>query len=103
MDIYLYFLRIRQLSTTTLLQVDQTYPLGSILSHVLIQKNFKELNQLDISVMGAIGKSFEGVVPSYDGTQQWAILSPFLFYTSIFEVEGHLQRIHPALGLMDKV
>ena len=75
----------------TRLHVDQTCPMGYILSHILIRKSFKDLNQLDTSMMDATGKRFEGVIPSHGRTHKWAILSLFLLYASIFDSEVHLQ------------
>ena len=65
MAVYVYFPRLHQLGVSTWIQVDQTCPVGYILAQILIQSRFKELNQLDTSVMYAIGERFEGVVPSH--------------------------------------
>ena len=92
-----------QMGVTNRLQVDKTCPVGYILAHVLIQRSFKELNQLETSVMGVIDKRFEGVVPYHGGTQKLAIILSFLFYASIFEIEGHIKWRHPALGLMSRI
>ena len=70
MDVYLYCLRTHQLDATIRIQVAQTCLKDSILAHVLIQRSFKEINQLDTSVMGAISKRFEAVLSSHGGTQQ---------------------------------
>ena len=70
MDVYLYCPRIHQLAASTRIQVDQTCPVGYILAQILTSRSFKEINQLDTSVMDAIGESFEGVVPSHGGTKK---------------------------------
>ena len=70
MAAYLYCPRLHQLAVSTRLQVYQTCPVGYILAHILSRRSFKEINQLDTSVMDAIGKRFEGVVPSHGGTKQ---------------------------------
>ena len=98
MAVYLYCPRLHQLAASTRLQVDQTCSVGYTLSHILIWRSFKDLNQSDTSVMDAIGKRFEGLLPSHGGTQKWAIILLFLFSASIFDIEGHLQWRHPALG-----
>ena len=101
--VYLYSPWPHQLDVTTQIQVDQTFPVVYILSHILIQRSFKEINQLDTYVMGSIGNRLEGVVSSHGGTQKWDILLSFLFYSYIFEIEVHLQWLHPALGLMARI
>ena len=70
MAVSLYCLRIHQLVASTQIQVDQTCPVGSVLDHILIIRSFEELNQSENSVMDAIGKRFEGVVPYHGGTQK---------------------------------
>ena len=54
-------------------------------------------------MMDAIGERFEGVVPYHGGTHQSAIILLFLFYASIFDIEGHLQLSHTALVLMASI
>ena len=44
--------------------------MGSIFFHVFRERSFDELNQLDTSVMDAMGKRFEIVFPSHDVNQQ---------------------------------
>ena len=68
--VYLYCPCPHQSGATTRIQVDQIFPMGSILAHLLIPSSFKELNQSDTYVMCAIGKRFEGVVPFHGRTQQ---------------------------------
>ena len=70
MAVYVYYPRLHQLITSTRIQVDQTCPVGYILAHILSRRIFKDLNQLDSSVMDAIGKRFKGVLPSHGGTNQ---------------------------------
>ena len=60
--------------------------MGCILSHVLIRRSFKELNQYHTSMMDAIGNRFEGVVPSHGGTQRWAILLSYILLRIFFFV-----------------
>ena len=103
MAIYLCFTRNYKLDINTWLQVDQTCIVGSNLARISRQRSFKELNQLDTSVMGDIVKNFQGVAPSHYGTKKLAIISLFLFYASIFEIEGHLKWRHTALGLMARI
>ena len=90
MDIYLYYLRIHQLAVFTRLQVDQTCPVGYILSRLLRRRIFKDLNQSENCVMDVIGERFGGVFPPHGGTQQPAILLSFIFYASLFNIKGHL-------------
>ena len=70
MSVYLYCLCLHQLDVSTRIQVDQTFPVGYILAHILSQSVCKEINQPYTSVMDVIGKRFEGVVPSHGGTQR---------------------------------
>ena len=70
MALYLYCPRIHQLTASNRIQVDQTCPVGYILAHILSLSIFKELNQLYTSVMDAIGKRFEVVVPYHGVTQR---------------------------------
>ena len=70
MAVYLYYPGIHQLAVTTWLHVDNTFPVGSILYHVLIRRSFKYIHQSDTSVMGSIGKRFVGVFSSHGGTQK---------------------------------
>ena len=85
------------------LQVDQTYPVGYILSHILIRISYNELNQSDTYMMNAIRKRFEGVVPSHGGTQQWYIHLLFIFYASLFDILVLLQWHHPTLREMARI
>ena len=100
MSVSLYCPWLHQLAVSTWLQVDQTCTVGSILDHVLIQRSFKMINQLDTSVMDATDKRFEGVVPSQGETKQWAILLSYICYALIFGIEGHLQWRYRVLWLM---
>ena len=88
---------------TTWLQIDQTCIVGFTLARISRRRSFKELNQSDTSVMGDIVKNFQGVAPSHCGTKKRAILSSFLFYASIFDIEGHLKCRHTDLGLMARI
>ena len=87
-DLYLYCLLLQQLASSTRLQVDQTCPMGYIPAHILIQRVFKDINQSYTSVMDAIGERFEGLAPSYGGTQRWAILSSYLLLRFSFWYRG---------------
>ena len=78
MAIYLYCPQLHQLAVSTRLQVDQTCTVGYTLAHILSRRRFKELNQSENSVMGAIGDRIKGVVPSHGGTQRWAIIFSYL-------------------------